>query len=60
MLLARRLAIEPNHPYLHSSSTDVASWHRNRKVLGICEVLDDQKKEFDYFDSPLVGSRKMV
>jgi hypothetical protein len=24
------------------------------------EVLDNQKKDFVYFDSPLAGSRKMV
>jgi hypothetical protein len=59
-LLARRLAIEPNHSYLYSSSTAVASWHRNQNRLGISEVLDDQKKCFVYFDSPLAGSRKMV
>jgi hypothetical protein len=24
------------------------------------EVLDNQKKDFDYFGSPLAGSRKML
>jgi len=60
MLFARQLAIEPNHLYIHSSSTAVASWHRNQDTLGISEVLDDQKKDFVSFDSPLAGSRKMV
>jgi hypothetical protein len=59
-LLACRLAIGSNHPYFHSSSTAVASWHGNQDTLTISSRFGAPKKSFCLFDSPLAENRKMM
>ncbi|HMF38399.1 MAG TPA: hypothetical protein VKF17_17290, partial [Isosphaeraceae bacterium] len=47
-LLARRLAIGPNHTYFHSSSTAIASWRGNQDMLKISSHFWSTKKKFSF------------
>jgi len=58
---ARQLAIEPDRLYIFIlGALPVPGSIETGPRWEFPQVLDNQKKDFDCFDSPLAGSRKMV